>query len=884
MGDAAKLRPPVAKRAPRRHVAHGRERVDPYAWLRDPAYPEVTDPEIRAYLEAENAYLESQLDPELRATLRKELEGRIAQNDDGVPYRKRGFWYWHRWEEGKQYPAHLRAPDVGGKPGAEVVLLDENVRAEGKDYLSIGALSVSPDDGRLAFSEDADGSERYVLRVLDLASGALLPDEVPNTAGSVVWSQDGAHVFYARLDAQLRPQAIVRHRLGTEAAEDVVLYEESDARMWLGLSKTSDERYLVVSSRDKESAEVSLLDLRTPEAGLTRVLARREGHLYDVDHHPRFGGAPRLLIRTNDRHRNYRLVTADPASLGQDDFEERWEEHLAPRDAVMFHGSVLFDGHLVHVEREDGLPQLTIERLADGDRRRVEVPEPVYDLAPGANVDLASKALRISYESLTTPRTVIDVDLESHAQQVRKVQRIPSGYDASLYEARRLFATAEDGTRIPISVVKRKDLGAGPDTPLYLYAYGAYGISIDAGFSTARPSLLDRGFVCAIAHVRGGGELGRAWYDAGKLENKENTFTDTLACARRLVEEGLTGPGRIALVGGSAGGMLVGATVNLDPELFGAGVAAVPFVDCLNTMMDASLPLTPTEYTEWGNPEADPEVYDRMAGYSPYDNLGPKPYPPMLVTAGLSDPRVTYWEPAKYVAKMRHERTSDGLLLLYTNMGAGHGGASGRFDRLAEVALQYAFVLEVLAEPQPTGSAWRRRRASSRRLASVARSAPKPASMSSTSSSASSASPSVGSKFPSFFSWRTPWTAPHSRSVRRRALPSSRAPAAAAAISRAAKPPMSARKGGRSEGSAFSLATSSRGSPRVSMRSLNSVGRLRGSVSYTPTVTRSSRSAASGEPGTAASRAALATTSRSRPSPSTTRRSSAVRIAALPSK
>lgn len=698
--DTSQATPPVAKRVPRTHEAHGRARVDPYDWLRDPAYPEVRDPEIRAYLDAENAYLERQLDAALRDELRAELEGRVAQNDDGVPYRKRGYWYWHRWEEGKQYPVHLRARDAGGQPGAEAVLLDESARAEGKDYLSVGALAVSPDDGRLAFSEDADGSERYVLRVLDLAGAALLPDEVPNTSGSVVWSQDGTHVFYARLDPQLRPQAILRHRLGTDVAEDAVLYEETDARMWLGLSKTSDERYLVVSSRDKESAEVWLLDLRSPESALQRVLARREGHLYDVDHHPRFRGEPRLLIRTNDRHRNYRLATVSPEQLGAGDFEARWEEHLAPRDDVMFHGSVVFEGHLVHVEREAGLPQLTIERLADGARRRVEVREPVYDLAPGANVDLTSTTLRVRYESLTTPRTVIDVDLESGAQTVRKVQRIPSGYDASLYEARRLFATAEDGTRVPISVVKRKDLDAGPETPLYLYAYGAYGISIDASFSTSRPSLLDRGFVCAIAHVRGGGELGRAWYDGGKLAHKENTFTDTLACARRLVDEGLTGPGRMALVGGSAGGMLVGATVNLEPELFGAGVAAVPFVDCLNTMMDASLPLTPTEYTEWGNPEADPEVYARIAGYSPYDNVGPKPYPPMLVTAGISDPRVTYWEPAKYVAKMRHERTSDGLLLLYTNMGAGHGGASGRFDRLAEVALQYAFLLKVLGAPE----------------------------------------------------------------------------------------------------------------------------------------------------------------------------------------
>ncbi|MEM1416145.1 MAG: prolyl oligopeptidase family serine peptidase, partial [Myxococcota bacterium] len=519
--------PPIAKRVPHELQAHGVTRVDPYHWLRDPAYPEVTDPEIRAYLEAENAYLEASLDAGVRATLEAELKARIAENDDGVPYRKRGFWYWHRWLEGKQYPVHLRAPDAGGAPGDEEVLLDENARAAGHEYLSVAALAVAPDDGRLAFSEDVDGSERYVIRVRELAGGALLSDAIPNTAGGVVWGASGEHLFYARLDAQLRPQAILRHRLGTDAADDAVIYEEKDARMWLGLGKTSDERYLVVSSRDKESAEVHLLDLRDPEGSLRRVLARREGHLYDVDHHPSLGApGARLLIRTNDRHRNYRLVHADPEALGSD---AEWVEHVAPSDEVYLLGSVLLEGHLVHYEREAGLPHLRVEPLDGRASWRVDVPEPVYVIRPGANAEMASTTLRIGYQSLTTPATVIDVDLESRAQVVLKVQRIPSGYDASEYESRRLFAMAKDGTRVPISVVKRKDTEAGPETPLQLYAYGAYGHSLDASFSAARKSLLDRGFICAIAHVRGGGELGRAWYDAGKLEKKENTFTDTLA-------------------------------------------------------------------------------------------------------------------------------------------------------------------------------------------------------------------------------------------------------------------------------------------------------------------------------------------------------------------
>lgn len=690
--------PPSCPRHPRRSVVHGDERVDDYAWLRDPSYPEVTDPEILNYLKAENAYLEQALEPvqALRARLEAELRRRVQPNDDSVPARKQAFWYQTRYLADEEHPRIWRW-GVSEAEAEARCLLDLNQLAEGSDYFDLGDFSTSPDQSRFAYSLDLDGSERHEVRFREV-SGEELPDRIPGTQGEIVWSSDGQYVFYARLDEQQRPSQIYRHRLGTASDADVLVYEEADPGFWLSVDQTSDERFVVISSSDKQTSEVRLLDAAQPLSEPRLILPRRNGHEYDVDH--RQG---ELFIRTNNTHRNFRLMRAGLS----DTSEAAWTPWVEASDACYIEGFALFQGHLVALEREAGLPHVRIFDLAQGGEHRISFPDPAYTVSIGDNPEFEASSLRIEYQSLVSPPSVIDYDMRTRERRVRKVQKIPSGYDASEYASRRSLAVGADGAQIPVSVVYRRDQALGPETPLYLYVYGSYGITIDPYFSPNRLSLLDRGFAFAIAHVRGGSAMGRHWYEDGKLLKKQNTFNDIKAVVEQLEREGVSSRGHVTISGGSAGGMAVAAMINQVPSYFHAAVASVPFVDCLNTMLDSSLPLTPPEYTEWGNPELDAEVYRYMLSYSPYDNVRAQGYPHLLITAGISDPRVTYWEPAKWAAKLRALKTDKNLLVLHTNLSAGHGGASGRFEALKELALEYAFLLWVYDHPdaQLAGSA-----------------------------------------------------------------------------------------------------------------------------------------------------------------------------------
>ncbi|MCB9587464.1 MAG: S9 family peptidase [Polyangiaceae bacterium] len=686
--------PPQAERRPVTTTIHGHSRVDDYAWLRDPAYPEVQSVEIRDYLETENAYLEAALRPvkDLQDRVFEELRGRVQPNDDSVPSRKGAFWYQERYLAEHEHPQVLRWREGEGREQA-LCLLDLDAMAKDHEYFDLGDFSPSPDQSVFAYSVDLDGSERHEARFRrdDLQD---LPDRIPEVQGEVVWSADGRHVFYAKLDEHHRPSRIFRHALGAPIASDVLVYEETDPAFWLSVEETSDEAFIVISSNDKETAEVRLLDKRTPEAEPWLVLARRSGHEYDVDHH-----RGQLYVRTNDRHKNFRIVVTAITDVA----ETSWQEVIPPSDDCYLRGFALFAEHMVVLEREAGLPHVRVRTLASGGEHRIDFPDPVYMVSIGDNPEFTTRILRLSYQSLVSPPSVLDYDMDARTTELKKQQEIPSGYDKAEYTSRRLFATAPDGARVPISLVHRVDSPPHPQTPLYLYVYGSYGATIDPYFSPNRLSLLNRGFAFAIAHVRGSSVMGRHWYEDGKGLKKQNTFSDIRLAVEELERQGVSSRGRVTISGGSAGGMAVGAVINQAPSYFHAAVASVPFVDCLNTMLDGSLPLTPPEYSEWGNPEKDPEVYRYMLGYSPYDNVVAQDYPHLLVTAGIADPRVTYWEPAKWVAKLRALKRDQNLLVMHTNMTAGHGGASGRFEALKELAREYAFLLWVYDHPDTHG-------------------------------------------------------------------------------------------------------------------------------------------------------------------------------------
>lgn len=676
-------KPPIAARKPQRSTHHGIELEDPYAWLRDPGYPEVTDPEILGYLKAENAYFEAVMAPrsDLTEAIFEELKGRIKEDDASVPAKDGAFLYHWRFAPGAQYRTWLRKPLDGG---AEAVILDEPALAEGQEFFRLRDLEVSPDDRLLAWSADSDGSERFVIHIKDLASEAPVDAPIPNTSGTVAWSADSKTLLYVELNENLRPFRVRAHVLGQTAGEDRILYEEADDGFFVHLGQTQSRAYLVIAAGDHVTSEIRVLPAADPFAEALVIAPREAGHEYDLDH-----AGELFFIRTNDRHKNFRVVTAAVANPGR----EHWQELIAPSDRHYLRGLAAFKDLLVVQERIDGLDQIRLRRHDDGEAHYVAFPEATYAAGLGENREFEVESLRLVYESMVTPRTVFDYDLSARRLETRKVQEIPSGYDPARYTSERLLATARDGTEVPISLVMPKDFPRDGSAPLHLYGYGAYGLGMPPGFSTARLSLLERGFAYAIAHIRGGDELGYHWYEAGKLDRRTNTFNDFVDCARHLIAEGYAAEGGISISGGSAGGELMGAVANSDPQLWRAVAAHVPFVDVLNTMLDDSLPLTPMEWPEWGNPIIDKAAFDLIRSYSPYDNVEAQAYPAMLITAGLNDPRVTYWEPAKWAARLRATKTDDNLLLLKTNMGAGHGGKSGRYESLHEVAEEYTFVL-----------------------------------------------------------------------------------------------------------------------------------------------------------------------------------------------
>jgi oligopeptidase B len=677
--------PPVAPRRPITRERFGIAWTDGYAWLRDPAYPEVRDPEIRGYLEAENAYFEAVMAPrrELVEQLHAELKARIKADDSSVPVREGGFEYHWRFFEGAQYRTWFRRALAADEPA---VILDERELAAGKGYFSLRALDVSPDGRLLAYTTDEDGSERFRLHLKDLETGEELADLIANTSGTVEWAEDGRTLLYVELNDQLRPFRVRAHRLGGVPAGDAVLYEEANAAFFVSIGKTRSRRFVLIATGTHVTREVRLLDAADPFSPMRLVAPRREGHRYGLDHaHGRF------WILTNDRHENFRLASA-PEGAPE---EAHWREEIPGDDRHYLLSVSCFRDFMVLAERADGLSHLRVRRY-DGQEHVVAFPEPVYSASLGDNREFATDRVRVGYTSMVTPASVIDYVVGARELVVRKEQEIPSGYDKARYVTRRLMATAPDGVEVPITIVHRRDFPPAGGGPLLLYGYGSYGHGLDPAFAPSRLSLLDRGVAFAYAHVRGGDEMGYHWYREGKLDRKPNSFTDFVACAEYLIQEGYTQPGRIAIKGGSAGGMLMGAVANLRPELWGCVVAEVPFVDVLNTMLDASLSLTPIEWPEWGNPLEDRRAFETIRAYSPYDNVRPQPYPPILVTAGISDPRVTYWEPAKYVARLRATKTDGNPLLLRVNMGAGHFGKSGRYDALHELAEQYVFVFACL--------------------------------------------------------------------------------------------------------------------------------------------------------------------------------------------
>jgi len=674
--------PPVAPRRPHSFTAHGITIDDPYAWLKDPGYPEVTDPDILGYLATENAYFEAVMAPlkPMTDALYEEMKARIKEDDRSVPQKDGDWLYWTAFETGGQYRKWWRKPVAGGP---DELILDEPALAAGKEYFRLGALSVSNDGRLLAYAIDDNGSERFEVRIKNLATGEHYPEVIPGMLSEIVWTADDSGFLYGLANDQWRTDNARLHRLGTDPASDIELFKEADDGFRVGVSETSDRRWIIIATGDHVTSEVYLVPASDPLAPPKLVSARVPGREYDVDTH-----GDTLFIHTNDTHPNFRLCTASLDAPGE------WEERIAASPDFYLTGMSCFKDFLVIDGREDGLDQIEIHSYdAATPSRRIAFPEASYDAGLGDNPEYDMRVLRLGYESMVTPGTVYDYDVASGDMTVLKVQEIPSGYDASKYATERLKITARDGTQVPVSIVYPRDFPRDGSRPLFLYAYGAYGYAIPPGFSTGRLSLLDRGFAYAIAHIRGGDDLGQQWYLDGKLDKRTNTFNDFVDVARGLIADQWTSAGRIAIAGRSAGGELMGVVVNSDPELWGAVIADVPFVDVLNTMMDADLPLTPGEWPEWGNPIEDPKAFNLIRSYSPYDNVTAQAYPPMFISGGLNDPRVTYWEPAKWAAKLRSTKTDDNVLLLKTNMSAGHGGKSGRFDALREAAEEHAFVL-----------------------------------------------------------------------------------------------------------------------------------------------------------------------------------------------
>ena len=673
--------PPIARAEAHEITAsHGDVRVDDYYWMKDRESEEVL-----TYLAAENDYTAAVMahTAELQGSLFDEIVGRIKQDDSSVPYEKDGYWYSKRYVEGGEYPIFVRAK--GAEDGEEQVLVDGNARAVGKDYFAAREPEISSNDAVSAWAEDHVGRRIYSIFFKDLATGELLPDTLQEVTGNMEWALDGKTLFYARQDPEtLRSFRIYKHVLGTDPTTDPVVFEEKDDTFSVYVWRTKSKKYLVMGSFQTVSTEMRVLDATNPSGRWKVVQPRERDHEYTVDHL-----GEHLYIRTNHDAKNFRLVRTEESKPSR----ENWEEVIPHRDDVLLESFELFDNRLAVAERKEGLVRLRVRGHDGSDDHYIDFDDPAWLAGFGTNAEASSTTLRFTYTSMTTPNSVFDYDMGTRARTLRKEQPVLGGFDKSNYAADRVWATASDGKRVPVSLVYRKDLGPRTARPTVLYGYGSYGYSMDATFSSARLSLLDRGVVWAVAHIRGGEDLGRAWYEDGKLLNKKNTFSDFIACGEHLVKEGWADKDKLYAMGGSAGGLLVGAVINMRPDLWDGAIAAVPFVDVVTTMLDDSIPLTTGEYDEWGNPN-DATYYNYMLSYSPYDQVSAQAYPALLVTSGLHDSQVQYWEPTKWVAKLRAKATGTDPILLHTNMDAGHGGKSGRFERFREVALEYAFLLD----------------------------------------------------------------------------------------------------------------------------------------------------------------------------------------------
>ena len=675
--------PPVARREPTSTTLHGQTLHDDYAWLRNKESQEVT-----SYLEGENAYAEAWMagTKDLQETLYREMLSHIKETDESYPYHYAGYYYYSRTVEGSQYTIYCRRQ--GSMDAPEQIILDGNELAKGHPFMALGAFAISEDQNLLAYSVDHTGFRQYTLHMKDLQTGKTLADTAERV-GSIVWANDNTTVFYSVEDEETKRQhQLYRHTLGQPQSADALVFEEPDERFNLGAGKTRDKKFILLDIGSHTTSEAHFLPASTPAAAWTLIEPRRDNIEYYADHRDGL-----FYIRANDTGRNFRLVTTpvdQPSS-------KNWRELIPHRDDVMLEDVDLFATFAAIGTRSNGLPHIGIAPFdggALGASREIALPEPVYSVHGGTNPDFATTSYRYGYQSLVTPASVYELDIATHASTLRKQQEVPGGFDRTLYASERVFATAADGTQVPVSIVYRRDKKTAAN-PLHVYAYGSYGYSLPVGFNGNRLSLLDRGVVMAYAHIRGGGDMGKPWHDAGRLMQKRNTFTDFIAAVEHLTANGYGDPSRVSIEGGSAGGLLMGAVTNLRPDLFRSVISHVPFVDVMNTMLDASLPLTVPEYEEWGNPN-EPVAFAYMLSYSPYDNLKSGSYPAILVKTSLNDSQVMYWEPAKYVAKLRTLKHDQNPLLLYTNMAAGHGGASGRYDYLREIAFDYAFILRTL--------------------------------------------------------------------------------------------------------------------------------------------------------------------------------------------
>jgi oligopeptidase B len=687
-----RLNPPRAEKRPHTTAVHGISRVDDYYWLKAENWQEVMHTpsllpqDIRDYLEAENAYHEMQMadTAALQDILFAELKGRIKEDDSSVPAPDGKYLYYSATVTGGQYARYCRRLRDGG---AEEIMFDGDALAKGHDYFSFGGLSLSPDQNLAAWSYDNKGSEFYDIRIRDLNTGGDHEDLLLNTSGGAVWAADGKTIFYTTQDENHRPLKTYRHVLGTAQADDALVHDEKDTGLFTGVGQTSSEQFITVDIHDHDTSEVWLIDADKPEVRPRLMISRDEKIEAEIEHWNDL-----FIIKTNrDGAEDYKIVTApisNPASTN-------WTDLIPHRPGIFLVSMGVFKNWMIRLERENALPRIVIHDLNSGEEHSIAFEEEAYSLGFGDMREFDTDTLRFSYSSMTTPSSVFDYNMRTRERVLKKTQEIPSGHDASLYKTRRIQATAHDGEQIPVTLLYRNSTPLDGSAPLWVYGYGSYGISMPAGFNTGIFSLVDRGFVYAIAHIRGGQEKGRSWYKTGKLEHKMNTFKDFISVAETLIVAKFTSRGKIVAQGGSAGGMLMGVVANLAPDVFNGIIAEVPFVDVLTTMLDDTLPLTPPEWPEWGNPIASIEAYKNITAYSPVDNVEAKDYPHILAVGGLTDPRVTYWEPAKWVARLRELKTDKNLLLFKTNMGAGHGGASGRFDRLKEVAFVYAFGLKV---------------------------------------------------------------------------------------------------------------------------------------------------------------------------------------------